>query len=324
MKLVHKLAAVFLLVCGPSFANAQAKYPSQPIRLILPAPAAGYYDRVARILAMHLAQSLGQPVVVENKEGANGAIGAALVARAAPDGYTLIMGAIGPFGIAPSLSSKLPYDAVRDFSPIALVTTMPSLLLVNANSTFKSTKDFVGTVKSRSASTLYGNFGVGTSSHLAMERFKTATATNLEGVAYKGSAPAILALANGEVEVAFGNVQDALPFIRSGKIRALAVAAKNRTGALPDVPTLAEGGVTNVESSNWIGLLAPAKTPPAIIERLNVEVNKILRDPEVRKKLAPSSELEVLGGTPVQFQQYIGSEISRWSEVVKTGNIQKD
>lgn len=305
-------------------AVAQDGYPSRAIQIIMPAPPGGYYDRVARILGHKLSQQMGVPVVIENKEGANGAIGSALASRAAPDGHTLVIGAIGPFGIAPALDEKLQYDPVKDFAPIALLTTMPAALLVSANAPYKTVRDFVDATKKRPQPTLYGSFGLGTSSHLTMERLRVASGAQLANVPYKGSPPAIMAVASGEVDATFSNVQDALAQVRGGKIRVLAVAGSKRIAALPDTPSFAEAGFPQIDSSNWLGLLAPAKTPPSIVQRLNTEVNKALADAEVRRQMAPAGELLILGGTQAEFQQHIASEISRWKEVVKAGNIKKE
>lgn len=316
------LAAAF--IGGAATASAQDSYPSRPIQIIMPAPPGGYYDRVARILGARLSQQMGVPVVIENKEGANGAIGSALASRAAPDGYTVVIGAIGPFGIAPALDEKLQYDPVKDFAPVALLTTMPATLLVSASSPYKSVREFVDATKARAQPTLYGSFGIGTSSHLTMERLRVATQARLSNVPYRGSPPAILAVVSGEVEATFSNVQDALPHVRGGKIRALAVAGHTRVAALPDTPSFAEAGLPQIDSSNWLGLLAPAKTPAAIVQRLNTEVNKALADPEVRRQMAPAGELIILGGTPAAFQKHIATEIARWKEVVTAGNIKKE
>ncbi len=316
------MATAFIGCAAPTM--AQDSYPSRPIQIIMPAPPGGYYDRVARILGNKLSQQMGVPVVIENKEGANGAIGSALASRAAPDGYTVVIGAIGPFGIAPALDEKLQYDPVKDFAPIALLTTMPTTLLVSASSPYKSVREFVDATKARPQPTLYASFGLGTSSHLTMERLRVATTAKLSNVPYRGSPPAILAVVSGEVDATFSNVQDALPHVRGGKIRALAVAGNTRIAALPDTPSFAEVGLPQIDSSNWLGLLAPAKTPAAIVQRLNTEVNKALADPEVRRQMAPAGELIILGGTPAAFQKHIAAEIVRWKEVVKAGNIKKE
>ncbi|MDO9437638.1 tripartite tricarboxylate transporter substrate binding protein [Hydrogenophaga sp.] len=317
------LLATALVGCT-SLATAQSGYPARPIQIVLPAPPGGYYDRVARILGNQLSQQMGVPVVIDNKDGANGAIGSALAARAAPDGYTLVIGAIGPFGIAPALDEKLQYDPIKDFAPIALLTTMPTTLLVSASSPYKTVRDFVAATKSRTQPTLYGSFGLGTSSHLTMERFRVATGAKLSNVPYRGSPPAILAVVSGEVEATFSNVQDALPNVRGGKVRALAVAGNKRVAALPDTPSFAEVGLPQIDSSNWLGLLAPAKTPPAIVQRLNTEVNKALADADVRRQMAPAGELLILGGTVADFEKHMLADMARWKEVVKAGNIKKE
>jgi tripartite-type tricarboxylate transporter receptor subunit TctC len=324
MKRFIQLAAALAVALSGATAQSQDKYPSQPIRMVVPAPAGGYYDKVARVLGQYLSQSLGQPVVIDNKGGANGVIGATQVARSAPDGYTLMMGGTGPNAIAPSLKSNLPYDPSKDFAPIALVTSSPNILVVTSKSPIRSTQEFVAAARSRSDSMLYAHNAVGTSTHLAMEQFRLAIGGKLEGVAYAGSAPALVALTAGQVEVAFATALDVLPLIQAGRIRPLGIASKARLGALPDVPRLADGGVAGVESAAWSGVLAPAGTPQAIIGRLNSEINKALRDPEVRSKLSPAGELELLGGTPDQFRDFIDAEIKRWSHVVKAGGIRTD
>lgn len=312
------------LLFTASLACAQEKFPSRPLHIVLAAPPGGYYDRVTRILGNQLSLQMGTPVVIENREGANGAIGTSVVARAAPDGYTILMGAIGPFGIAPALDEKMQYDPVRDFMPIALVTTMPATLLVSASSPYKTVREFVDATKVHAQPTLYGSFGTGTSSHLTMERLRLVTGAKLSNIPYRGSPPAIMAVITGEVEATFSNVQDSLQHVASRKMRALAVTGKSRIPALPDTPTFTELGLPQIDSSNWIGLLAPAKTRPAIVQRLNAEVNKALSIPQVRARLAPAGELVILGGSTADFQKHIASEIGRWKEVVKAGNIKKD
>ncbi|MBI2726500.1 MAG: tripartite tricarboxylate transporter substrate binding protein [Polaromonas sp.] len=305
-------------------AGAQNRYPSQPIHIILPNPPGGYYDRVTRVLGAYISQALGQPVVVENKTGGSGTIGAIQVARSSPNGYTLIVGSSGTFGIAPAMKTKLPYDPVKDFAPIALTTTLPSLLLVRSNSPYKTAGELVAATQGKSMPTLYASNGIGSSSHLTMELFRMASGASLASVPYAGSAPAMIALANGEIEVAFGNVQDALPFIKGGRVRALGVAGASRLDVMPDVPTLAEAGYPKVLASSWLGFSAPAGTSPTIINQLNAVINKALLDPEVRKKLDPSGEVEILGGTSVQYREFLNAEIARWNSVVRAGNIQKN
>ncbi|CDN90401.1 Twin-arginine translocation pathway signal [Hydrogenophaga intermedia] len=324
MKTTIRLLASALMAMSAAVAAAQDHYPSRAIQLVLAAPPGGYYDRVARIVGNQLSVQLGQPVVIENKEGANGIIGTSYVARAKPDGYTILMGAIGPFGIEPALTPRLSYDPLKHFVPIGLVTTMPATLLVRGDSQYQKVSDLVAATKASRLPVQYASFGLGTSSHLTMERFRLATGAQLTNIPYRGSPPALLAVMSGEVEAVFSNVQDALPHIRSGKLRALAVASQARMGALPNTPTFIEAGVPQIDSSNWLGLLAPAGTPSTVIRRLNDELNRALENPQVRTQLAPSGELIILGGSPDAFRRHIENEIARWTEVVRKGNIKKE
>lgn len=300
-------------------AHAESVYPDRPVKIIVPYPAGGYYDHVARIIGDALRATLKQSFVVENKVGANGVIGAAQVARAPADGYTLLLAAIGPNAISPALTPKIPYDPVADFSPITLLVSAPNILVVPAASGIKNLADLV--TASKKAPVNYAHNGVGSSTHLAMELLKGATGMQMVGIPYRGSAPAVVAVAGGEVQASFGSVLDVLPQIQSGRLRALAVGSANHIDALPQVPTVAEQGVHGFESSAWSGLMAPPNTPMQIIGTLNRAVNAALKDPAVVKRLSPGGELQMLGGSPDDFAAYLKSELKKWQKVVNDNGI---
>jgi len=308
--------ALGALMLSPLAAQAQGAYPSKPITIIVPFSAGGTTDILARVIGQGLSRDLGQPVVVDNRAGAGGNIGAQAVARAAPDGYTLVMGTVGTHAINASLYAKMPFDPVKDFAPISRVALVPNLLVAHPAQPYKNVKELIAYAKANPGKVTVANSGVGTSIHLSAELFKHMAGVDIQNVAYRGSAPALNDLIGGHTAVMFDNMPSAIGYVRAGKLRPLAVTTANRSAALPDVPTVAESGVPGFEATSWFGLLAPAKTPAPVIARLNASIQKVLADPEVKKKLLEQGA-EPLGETPQQFAGFIASESAKWGKVVK-------
>jgi len=306
------LAAAWLFVAGA--ASAQG-YPTQPIRLIVPWPPGGGVDTSARIIAQPLGERLGQSIVIDNKPGAAGNIGTEQAARAKPDGYTLLMGSVSPNAINPHLYARLGFEPVKDFAPIALVASVPNILVVQPNAPFGSVQDLVAMAKANPGKLNYGSGGVGSSQHLATEMFKRATGIDIVHVPYKGTAPAELGLMTGDVTLLLDTTA-CLPFIAGGKMKALAVASKVRNPALPNVPTLDEIGITGVYAGAWYGVMAPAGTPREIVERLNRELNAVLAAPEMKKRMIEFGA-EIGGGSAESFGQFMAAEVKRYADVVK-------
>jgi tripartite-type tricarboxylate transporter receptor subunit TctC len=296
-------------------AHAQT-YPAKPVRLVVPFPAGGTTDILARAAAQRLSETLGQQVIVDNRPGAGGNIGSELVARAAPDGYTLLMGTVGTHAINVSLYPKLPYDPVKDFTPIVLVAGVPNVLVVNPSLPAQSVAELIAYAKANPGKLNFASSGSGTSIHLSGELFKVLTGVQMTHVPYKGSAPALTDLVGGQVQLMFDNLPSSLAFIKAGKLRALAVTSKTRAAALPEVPTMVEAGVPDFEASSWFGMLAPAGTPRDIVVRINAEVAKWLATPEAREKLAGQGAIAA-GGSSEDFARHIASETAKWAKVVK-------
>ncbi len=322
MRPIPTLAALVLALAA---AGAAAQpYPAKPIRVVVPNPAGGFYDLIARTVGQKVGESVGQPMVVENRVGAGGSVGTEFTARAAPDSYTVMVGGIGPHGIAPSLYAKLPYDPVKDFAPIILVAMTPNILVVHPSSPFQSVQDIVAAARKTPGGVSYASNGNGTSQHLSAEMFATTMGLKFNHVPFKGSAPAITAMLGGQVDFAFAVAPDALAHVKAGKLRALAVTGAKRAAPLPEVPTMAEAGVPGYEATAWFGYLAPAGTPREAIDRLNAEIAKALESPDVRDRLAPGGLSELPGGTPERFGELVKSEIAKWSRVVKESGAKID
>jgi len=307
----------------PLGAAAQA-FPSKPIRIVVPFPPGGSTDLLARRIGEKLATSLGQPVVVENKPGAGGVTGADFVAKAAPDGYTLLMGVTGSNAIAASLYPKMPYDTLKDFAPVSQVVSAPLVLAVNASSPIKTVRDYIAAAKAKPMD--YGSPGNGTSMHLTGEMFDLATGTKLTHVPYKGSAPALNDMLGGTLQSMFGDFLVLLPQIKAGKVTPVAVTSTRRHPMLPDVPTLAESGIAglqNFEATSWQGLFAPAATPRDVVMKLNAEVVKALDSADI-KEFFGSQGFIVGGGTPEQFKALIDAEVPKWGRVIKAANVKID
>jgi tripartite-type tricarboxylate transporter receptor subunit TctC len=306
-----------------AFAQAPAAYPTKPIRLVVPFPPGGATDILAREVAKHLTDAWGQSVVVDNRPGAGGNIGSELVAKAAPDGYTLEMGTVGTHAINASLYSKMPYDHIKDFVPVILVAGVPNVLEVNPSVPVNSVQELIAYAKANPGKLNFASSGAGTSIHLSGELFKVMAGVQMTHVPYKGSAPALADLLGGQVQLMFDNLPPSLPQIKAGKLRALAVTSATRAPALPDVPTVAEAGLPGFEASSWFGVLAPAGTPPAIVMKLNAEIAKWLASPEAKEKLA-SVGANIAGGTPEDFARHIQAETAKWAKVVKESGAKVD
>ena len=315
-----RVAAGFVVAGSTIFsgtASAQP-YPTKPIRIIVPQSAGGSTDLVARPLAQKLADALGQSVVVENRPGAGSVIGTDLVAKAAPDGYTLLAVAAS-VTMSPSLY-KLPFDPIRDLATISQLTSLPNILVVHPSLPVKSVRELVTFARSRPGQLNYGSSGVATGTHLSMELLMYMTGIRLVHIPYKGGSLNVNALIGGETQVNFSTISTALPHVKSGRLRALAVSTSKRAAAAPDVPTIAESGVKDYDYSSWIGLLAPAKTPQSIIARLNAEAVKAIRTPDIKAILAVEAS-EAVGSSPAEFDAVMKAEVARWMTVVKAAGI---
>ncbi|WP_295542584.1 tripartite tricarboxylate transporter substrate binding protein [uncultured Pseudacidovorax sp.] len=307
----------------PAVSQAQAAYPNKPIHIVVPFPPGGSTDVLARRIGDKLASAWGQPVVVDNRAGAGGTVGADYVAKSAPDGYTLLMGVTGSNAIAQALYAKLPYDVVKDFAPVSMVVSAPLVLAVNPEVKVRTAQEFLALAKSKPGGLSYGSAGNGTSMHLTGEMYKQAAGVSMVHIPYRGSAGMLTDLMSGQIQATFGDVLVLLPQIQAGKLRALAVTSKTRHPMLPDVPTLDEAGLKGFEALSWQGLFAPAGTPPEVVEKLSAEVNKAVRSPDVREYFA-SRGFIVEGTTPAAFKALIEGEVKKWTPIVKYSGARAD
>lgn len=314
-------AAVALAVAGALPARAQS-WPEKGITIVVPTAAGGANDAMARIIGQGLSARLGKPVIVENKAGANGAIASEFVARAAPDGYTIMFGYIATHGINPALQ-KLRYDPVADFEPIGMVAASPTVLVVNNAVPAKNVKELVQLIKSKPDSFSYATAGNGTAPHIAGELFKLSIGLDVVGVPYKGSAPAVVDTIGGTTQYMFPSLFTGYPQVKGGKLRALGIAGEKRSRVMPELPTLTEQGVPNVNLSQWYAMFAPAKTPKAVIDRLNMEMNAVLNDKATEKKIEDQGA-EVETGTPDQLKTLVQKEVTHWKSVVTAAKIKID
>jgi tripartite-type tricarboxylate transporter receptor subunit TctC len=317
-----KFAAAFALLVAAAPSSQAQDFPSRPIRMVIAFPAGGPTDFVGRLIADKLKDLLPQPVLIENKPGANGAIGADSVAKAAPDGHTLFLSTVGAIAILPNMRTDMPYDVLRDFAPITLVVRNTTTLVVRSDSPINSAKDFVAMAKAKNGDLPFASTGVGSTTHLANEMFATAAGFKYIHVPYRGAAPALTDLLGGQVQAMFADVPVLMPQIKAGKIKPLAVASAQRNPMLPDVPTLAETGYPDTASDNWYGLLAPAKTPPAIIAKLHAAFTAAINDPVVKQKLIESGAIPV-ANTPAQFGDVLKDEMARLGRVVREKGIKE-
>jgi tripartite-type tricarboxylate transporter receptor subunit TctC len=306
-----------LLAGGTVYAQT---WPAKPIRMIVPYAVGGSTDSTARLVAKSLGKRLGQPVVVENRAGAGGAIGQEIVAKSPADGYTLLFSAAGPLTVTPHIYAKLTYDPVKSFEPITLVATQPLLLVVNPSIKANSVAELIKDAKAQPGKLNYGSFGNGSAAHLAGEYFKTLTKVDMKHVPYKGSGPALVDLIAGQIDLMFDVFSTAAPLAKSGKLRALAITSAERSPQFPDVPTMQEAGVTGFEAGTWFGVLAPAGTSKPIVDQLSKTMNEVLTEKELRDTLASQGAI-VRGGTPAQFSQFFLAEYQKWGKIVKAAGV---
>jgi tripartite-type tricarboxylate transporter receptor subunit TctC len=319
---ISRIAAALaggLTLLATSAACAQA-YPSRPIRFIVPFPPGGSTDIYARIIGPRLADALHQQVVIDNRAGAGGALGADLAAKSAPDGYTIWLGQTNNLAIGPALRAKNSYDPIRDFSPITLLMKAPQVMVVNAGSPITSIKELIAAAKSKPGTLTYASAGIGSSGHITGELFNQTAGVNITHVPYKGASPAMIDLRGGRVTYLATSLASAAQFVKNGAIKAIAITGAKRARLMPDVPTVIEAGVPGFEVDSWHGMLAPAKVPRDIIARLNREIVAILDKPDVRDALL-SEGGDITPGTPEQFAAFLKSELAKWAKVVKEAGI---
>lgn len=309
----------FAAAAATGGAQAQAGYPSKPLRMILGFPAGGPTDNIARLLAVKLGESLGQPVVIENRPGANAVLAADAVSRAPADGYTLLYNT-SSFALSAALSPKLPYNPARDFTGVALTAAAPTVLIVNNDFKAQNVKEFIEEVKANPGKFSYGSAGTGSITHVIPAQLLQTAGLNAVHIPYKGSAPALIDLFGGQIQFAIDAMSSALPYIRDGRVRALAVTSKERIAALPNVPTVSESWISGYEASAWQGLMVPAAVPAPIVARLNAEILKVLAMAEVRAQMTRQGT-DPLGSTPEAYNAFVRTEIDRWSRVARAGGI---
>ncbi|WP_198971557.1 Bug family tripartite tricarboxylate transporter substrate binding protein [Xylophilus sp. ASV27] len=315
-------AAAACLAAMP--ASAQQAWPSaKPITIVVPFAAGGTTDILARIVGLHLGTELGQQVIVDNRAGAGGNIGGQLVARAPADGYTLLMGTVGTHAINQSLYKKMPFDPIKDFAPISRVANVPNLLVANPQQPFRTVPELIAYAKAHPGKVNFGSSGNGSSIHLSGELFKSLAKVDMVHVPYKGSAPAVTDLLGNQIAIMFDNLPSAIQYVRAGRLRPIALTTAKRSPELPDVPTIAEAGLPGYEATSWFGLLAPAKTPADIVNRIDAALVKVLANPEVKKKLSEQGA-EPYAETPEQFAAFIKAETAKWASVVKESGASLD
>jgi tripartite-type tricarboxylate transporter receptor subunit TctC len=322
MQRIATWIAGIALASFAALAHAQA-WPSKPIKWVVPFAPGGTTDILARTVGEKLALALGQPVVIENKPGAGGGVGAEFTAKAAPDGYTIMGGTISTHAINASLYKSLPYDPVKDFVAITLIARVPNMLVINPEVPAKDVKELIALLKANPAKYSFASSGNGTSQHLSGELFKAMSGTDMQHIPYKGSPPALQDVVGGQVTMTFDNITTAWPLAKAGKLRALAVTTARRSSIAPDVPTLAESGLPGFEVGSWQGVFAPAGTPPEIVKRLNAEIVKALNLPDVREKLG-SLGAEIVANSPEEFSALVKAEVVKWAEVVKKSGAKVD
>ena len=318
MRALLALLAVFAMEA----ASAQA-YPSRPIRLVVPFAPGGSADFVGRLIAQHMSDAWGQSVVVENKPGASAMIGNEFVAKAPPDGYTLTVGTLGPFAVNQTLFDQVPYDNIRDFAPITLTGISSHVLVAHPSVPVENLNDVIALAKAKPGQLMFASSGTGNATHLTLELFKAAAKLDLVHVPYKGGGPAMAYLVGGQVLFSFASMASAVPFVRSGRLRAIAVSGGERSALFPDVPTVAESGLPGFASEDWQGILAPAKTPQDTIMKLNAEIARILAVPEVKAKLAAAG-FDAKSSTPQWFGEFIQAETVKWAKLLKQSGIRAE
>jgi tripartite-type tricarboxylate transporter receptor subunit TctC len=314
------LLASLVLCIAPVAPAAEGDYPRKPVRIVVPFAPGGSTDVVARILADKLGTALGQAFVVENRPGAGGNIGADVVAKAAPDGYTLLMGTTGVLAINQYLYKDMPFDAARDFTPVSYTSLITNILVVNAEVPAKTVAELIALARSKPGALTFASSGAGSSTHLSGELFKSMAGVDILHVPYKGSSQALTDLMSGQVTMLFDNAPSSMPYVQQGRLRAIAVTSLKRMPSLPDVPTIDESGVKGYESLSWSGIVAPAATPKPVIAKLNAAIDKILAQDDVRKQFAALG-VDAVGGPPEAFSRHIRTESEKWAKVVRDANI---
>jgi tripartite-type tricarboxylate transporter receptor subunit TctC len=323
------IAAACFAACfaATSISGFAQSYPSKPIKFIVPYPPGGPLDTVARLTGQKLSERLGQPVIVENKPGAGGNLGADFVAKSPADGYTILMGAVATHAINPTLYKKIPYDAQKDFQPVTLLVSTPNVLVVNPSVKASNVKEFIALAKAEPNKLNFGSGSNGSAGHLAGELFKSMAGVEMTHVPYKGGAPATTDLIAGQIQLMFDNLANVMPNIKSGKLRALAVTTEKRSAFAPDLPTIAESGLTGFDISTWFGIFVPAGTPKEIVTKLNEEFNRAIREPAMKEKLDAMGAEAVgatTGTTPEAFAIFIKSEAAKYAGVIKKSGAQVD
>lgn len=315
-----RVAAILSLTGGLPWLACAQNYPVRPIRYVVPFPAGGGVDIVARLVGQKIAENLGQQVVIDNRGGAGGIIGAEIVARAAPNGYTIVMGNVATHALNPVLFKKLPYDAVKDFAPITLVAMIPGVLLVHPAVPANSVKELIALAKAKPGQLTYGSAGNGTPPQLSAELFKALAGVDIIHVAYKGGAPGLTDLMGGQITMYFSNIVAGVPLVQSGKLKALGVTSNKRSKIMPQLPTIAEAGLPGYEDFNWYGVLAPAGTPADIVRRLHGSIVQTLNTPETGNWLAQQGA-DVVANTPDEFGLFIRKEIAKYAKIVRESGI---
>ena len=319
---IWSLLLTLLLLCAVDKLWAQS-FPTKPIRLVIPYAVGGSTDQTGRLLAKYLTQKLGQPVVPENRAGAGGALGHEVVAKSAPDGYTLLFSAAGPLTVTPHTYPRLNYDPIQGFDFITLIATQPLLLVVNPTLKANSVADLIREAQSANPKLTYGSFGNGSAAHLAGEWFKTVTQVDMVHIPYKGSGPALVDLVGGQINLMFDVFSTAAPLAKAGKLRPLAITSAERSPQFPEVPTMQQAGIKDFDAGTWFGLLAPSGLPPSVLNQLSVAVNDFLKDREVRDILSSQGAL-LKGGSPNEFKQFFFSEYEKWGRIVRSAGVKAD
>ena len=322
-KCLVSIAVLGAIGSGAALAQTAATFPAKPVRFIAPFPPGGSTDLLARLVAIKLTEAWGQQVTVENRGGAGGTIGVERAARAAPDGYTIVMGHVGTFGFNPTLYPKLPYDAIRDFAPITVLATVPNGMAVHPSLPVKTARDFVALAKAKPGELLYASGGSGSASHLAGEYFKLLTKIDMVHVPYKGTGPAMISMISGQTTMTITGMVALMPHVKSNRLKLLGVATMKRLSIMPDIPTINESGVPGYDANQWYGVLTQAAVPRDIIAKLHADIVKVLARPDIKERLAADGA-EAVANTPEQFAAHIKAEIARWAPVVKASGAKPD
>ena len=317
------IAVAALTLAAGAVLAAEPAYPTKPVRFIVPFAPGGSTDTLARTISIKLTDSLGQQVVVDNRPGANGNIGMEIVARANPDGYTVVLGYIANLGTGPSLYRKLPYDPVKDYAPVTQLASAPNIVVLHPAVPAKNFREFVAYAKANPDKVSYASAGVGSIGHLSGVLIDQSAGTRMVHVPYKGSGQAVNDILGGHVQMMISGMSSVIQHVKAGRLRAVGMTSRERSPAAPDVPTIAEQGFPGFEGTAWYGVLAPAGTPPAVVNRLNADIVKALRQPDVRERLGGVG-FDIVGGTPEAFGAYIKDEIAKWAKVVKAAGIQPE